>query len=142
MLAIVVLFYAWFGVVLFYGTEQGVETFPNLIEGIWTLWICELKDRVCCVGFVSETESTHANFLLLHHRHNNCELSGRDDALLQRQSIDSTLFCIFHGYFLLLLDESYSRRCGQYVSCDVTDDFSIYDALHFSTILCFSHLQL
>ena len=40
MLAIVVLFYAWFGVVLFYGTEQGDETFPNLIEGVWTLWIC------------------------------------------------------------------------------------------------------
>jgi hypothetical protein len=40
MLAIVVLFYAWFGVVLFYGTEQGDQTFPNLIEGIWTLWIC------------------------------------------------------------------------------------------------------
>lgn len=40
MLAIVIVFYAWFGVVLFYGTKQGDETFPNLIEGIWTLWIC------------------------------------------------------------------------------------------------------
>jgi Ion transport protein len=40
MLAIVVSFYAWFGVVLFYGTEQGYENFPNLVEGIWTLWIC------------------------------------------------------------------------------------------------------
>lgn len=34
------LFYAWFGVVLFYGTEQGTRDFPNLIEALWTLWIC------------------------------------------------------------------------------------------------------
>ena len=40
MLAIVVVFYAWFGVVIFYDTEQGSETFPNLPEAIWTLWIC------------------------------------------------------------------------------------------------------
>lgn len=38
VLAIVIIFYAWFGVVLFYGTEQGKKNFPNLIEGIWTLW--------------------------------------------------------------------------------------------------------
>ena len=36
-LAICVIFYAWFGVILFYGTEQGKEGFQNLIEAIW--WV-------------------------------------------------------------------------------------------------------
>ncbi|VEU38175.1 unnamed protein product [Pseudo-nitzschia multistriata] len=40
ILAIVVIFYAWFGVVIFHGTEQGASGFQNLIEAIWTLWIC------------------------------------------------------------------------------------------------------
>ena len=40
MLAIVILFYAWFGVVIFYDSPQGVEAFPSLAEGMWTLWIC------------------------------------------------------------------------------------------------------
>lgn len=38
MLGIIVLFYAWFGVVMFADSPQG-QTFPNLLEGIWTLWI-------------------------------------------------------------------------------------------------------
>eukprot|EP00536_Pseudo-nitzschia_multiseries_P001386 jgi/Psemu1/181049/e_gw1.18.17.1 len=40
VLGVVVVFYAWFGVVIFYETEQGANGFQNLIEGIWTLWIC------------------------------------------------------------------------------------------------------
>jgi len=40
ILAMVVFFYAWFGVIIFYGTEQGANGFQNLIEAIWTLWIC------------------------------------------------------------------------------------------------------
>ncbi|KAL7471996.1 hypothetical protein ACHAXS_012301 [Conticribra weissflogii] len=40
ILAVIVVFYAWFGVVIFYGTPEGRESFPSLIEGIWTLWIC------------------------------------------------------------------------------------------------------
>jgi hypothetical protein len=40
LLALLVVFYAWFGVVLFYGTDQGKRDFSNLIEGCWTLWIC------------------------------------------------------------------------------------------------------
>eukprot|EP00547_Thalassionema_nitzschioides_P003031 CAMPEP_0194206606 /NCGR_PEP_ID=MMETSP0156-20130528/5581_1 /TAXON_ID=33649 /ORGANISM="Thalassionema nitzschioides, Strain L26-B" /LENGTH=818 /DNA_ID=CAMNT_0038933165 /DNA_START=52 /DNA_END=2508 /DNA_ORIENTATION=- len=32
-------FYAWIGVVLFYGSEEGRQMFPNLIDGMWTLWI-------------------------------------------------------------------------------------------------------
>ena len=39
-LAVLIFFYGWFGVVLFYGTEQGKRDFPNLMEGCWTLWIC------------------------------------------------------------------------------------------------------
>ena len=35
ILAIVVLFYGWFGVVLFHGTAQGAESFPNLVEALW-----------------------------------------------------------------------------------------------------------
>lgn len=38
MLGIIVLFYAWFGVVMFVDSPQG-RTFPNLLEGMWTLWI-------------------------------------------------------------------------------------------------------
>ena len=38
MLGIIVIFYAWFGVVMFANTSQG-RTFPNLLEGMWTLWI-------------------------------------------------------------------------------------------------------
>lgn len=26
--------------VLFFGTDQGAAGFPNLLEGVWTLWIC------------------------------------------------------------------------------------------------------
>lgn len=38
MLGIIVVFYAWFGVVMFVDTSQG-NKFPNLLEGMWTLWI-------------------------------------------------------------------------------------------------------
>lgn len=38
MLGIIVVFYAWFGVVIFVDSPQG-RTFWNLLEGIWTLWI-------------------------------------------------------------------------------------------------------
>jgi len=40
ILAIFTIFYAWFGVVLFYNSPQGANSFPNLLEGVWTLWIC------------------------------------------------------------------------------------------------------
>jgi two pore calcium channel protein len=35
-----ILFYGWFGVVMFYGTEQGKRDFSNLMEGCWTMWQC------------------------------------------------------------------------------------------------------
>ena len=35
ILAIFIIFYAWFGVVLFYNSEQETEGFPNLLEGVW-----------------------------------------------------------------------------------------------------------
>lgn len=38
VLGIIVVFYAWFGVVMFVDSPQG-RTFPNLLEGVWTLWI-------------------------------------------------------------------------------------------------------
>jgi two pore calcium channel protein, plant len=31
-------FFAWIGVVAFYGSDQGTQHFPNLIEAMWTLW--------------------------------------------------------------------------------------------------------
>ncbi|KAL7534858.1 LOW QUALITY PROTEIN: hypothetical protein ACHAXR_006128 [Thalassiosira sp. AJA248-18] len=40
MLAIIVVFYAWFGAVIFYDSPQGMAAFPNLADGMWTLWIC------------------------------------------------------------------------------------------------------
>lgn len=40
LLVVVIVFYGWFGVVLFYDTTQGARDFSNLIEGCWTLWIC------------------------------------------------------------------------------------------------------
>ena len=40
VLAILIVFYGWCGVVIFYDSEQGVRDFSNLIEGCWTLWIC------------------------------------------------------------------------------------------------------
>ena len=39
MLAIIVVFWAWFGVVIFYDSKQGLSAFPNLPEAMWTLWI-------------------------------------------------------------------------------------------------------
>jgi len=39
ILAIIILFYGWFGTVIFYQTEQGIESFPNIFESCWTLWI-------------------------------------------------------------------------------------------------------
>ena len=38
LLVLVILFYAWFGVVIFYDSPQGKRDFANLIEGCWTLW--------------------------------------------------------------------------------------------------------
>ncbi|KAL7551472.1 hypothetical protein ACHAWF_014665 [Thalassiosira exigua] len=40
MMAIIVVFYSWFGVIIFYDSPQGIASFPNLAEGMWTLWIC------------------------------------------------------------------------------------------------------
>ena len=40
LLSIIILFYAWFGVVIFHGSLEGEEMFPNLADGIWTLWTC------------------------------------------------------------------------------------------------------
>eukprot|EP00804_Cyclotella_cryptica_P018435 CCRYP_004287-RA/>CCRYP_004287-RA protein AED:0.30 eAED:0.30 QI:121/1/1/1/1/1/5/1507/811 len=40
ILAVITIFYAWFGVVMFYDSPQGHIAFPSLLEGIWTLWIC------------------------------------------------------------------------------------------------------
>mmetsp|Transcript_36993 Transcript_36993/g.41654 ORF Transcript_36993/g.41654 Transcript_36993/m.41654 type:complete len:840 (-) Transcript_36993:136-2655(-) len=40
MLAIIIIFYAWFGVIIFYDTPQGTNGFSNLCEAVWTLWIC------------------------------------------------------------------------------------------------------
>ena len=40
LLFVFIVFYAWLGVVMFYGSAEGKEQFPNLIEAMWTLWIC------------------------------------------------------------------------------------------------------
>jgi lipopolysaccharide export LptBFGC system permease protein LptF len=40
LLCVLMLFYAWFGVVMFVDTKEGIELFPTLIEALWTLWIC------------------------------------------------------------------------------------------------------
>jgi hypothetical protein len=32
-------FYAWIGVVAFYGSEEGTTVFPNIVDGMWSLWI-------------------------------------------------------------------------------------------------------
>lgn len=40
VLAIIVSFYSFAGVLLFAGSPQGEQDFPNFIEGCWTLWIC------------------------------------------------------------------------------------------------------
>jgi len=37
---IVLGFYAWIGVIAFYGSQEGKEHFPNLTEALWTLWTC------------------------------------------------------------------------------------------------------
>jgi len=37
---IVLTFYAWIGTVAFYDTEEGQLHFSNLVESMWTLWIC------------------------------------------------------------------------------------------------------
>ena len=34
------LFFAWFGVVIFVDSPEGDQLFPTLVEGLWTLWIC------------------------------------------------------------------------------------------------------
>ena len=35
ILAIITIFYAWFGVVIFYNSDQGAAGFQNLIEAVW-----------------------------------------------------------------------------------------------------------
>ena len=39
ILFVVILFYGWIGCVVFYETTEGRESFSNLIESMWTLWI-------------------------------------------------------------------------------------------------------
>ncbi|KAL3780686.1 hypothetical protein ACHAWO_009393 [Cyclotella atomus] len=39
ILGVITVFYAWFGVTLFYDTPQGKLAFPSLPEGVWSLWI-------------------------------------------------------------------------------------------------------
>jgi len=40
LLLVVILFYAWIGVVAFFETPEGYASFSNIFEGMWTLWIC------------------------------------------------------------------------------------------------------
>lgn len=40
LLFLVILFYAWIGVMGFFQTEEGTQHFSNLVEAMWTLWIC------------------------------------------------------------------------------------------------------
>ena len=37
---IYMVFWAFLGTVLFYGTNEGSQSFSNLVESLWTLWIC------------------------------------------------------------------------------------------------------
>lgn len=38
ILVVVMVFYGWFGCVVFLGTDEGAQHFPNIIEAMWTLW--------------------------------------------------------------------------------------------------------
>lgn len=40
LLLVLMVFYAWFGVVMFVDTDEGDNLFPSLVEGLWTLYIC------------------------------------------------------------------------------------------------------
>jgi len=40
LVSLVIVFYSWIGVVTFYSAPEGNLYFPNLIEAMWTLWIC------------------------------------------------------------------------------------------------------
>ena len=40
LLFLVIFFYGFLGVVIFYGSEEGEMHFPNLVDAMWTLWIC------------------------------------------------------------------------------------------------------
>ena len=40
LLGVFILFYAWFGCVMFVGTPEGEMHFSDLIEGVWSLYIC------------------------------------------------------------------------------------------------------
>mmetsp|Transcript_2156 Transcript_2156/g.5063 ORF Transcript_2156/g.5063 Transcript_2156/m.5063 type:complete len:802 (-) Transcript_2156:128-2533(-) len=40
LVGFVIAFYAWFGVVIFCDSREGKTAFPNLADGMWTLWIC------------------------------------------------------------------------------------------------------
>lgn len=40
LLGVIMLFYSWFGTVMFVGTEEGKLYFSSLVESLWTLYIC------------------------------------------------------------------------------------------------------
>jgi len=40
LLGVFLLFYAWFGTIMFVGTEEGKQHFSSLVESMWTLYIC------------------------------------------------------------------------------------------------------
>ena len=39
ILMVIIVFYGWIGCVLFYETAEGAQSFSNLVESMWTLWI-------------------------------------------------------------------------------------------------------
>lgn len=65
MLAIIVFFYAWFGVVMFYNSPQGIAAFPNLAEGMWTLWICITTANYPDVNMPSYNEDRKAVYFFV-----------------------------------------------------------------------------
>jgi len=112
ILAIFILFYGWFGTVMFYQTEQGTESFPNIFESCWTLWIM--------VRYRSINEPFHSarlcgNITLCLSKGDYCELSRCIYAFAERQQIGIGILCQFHVTVFLLPYEPGSRSGREYM---------------------------
>ena len=112
ILAVVTIFYGWFGVVIFANTDQGAASFQNLLEGVWYVQPWELLHWIwgSLVLTAFDIESVLQDTLDLRHH---CELPRRYDAFLQwKQIAASFIFRKLHDHLLFLPNESYSCNYG------------------------------
>lgn len=102
LLFAIMVFYAWFGVVMFVDSDEGNLLFPNLIEAMWTLWICV-------------TTANYPDVMMPGYNENRWVVRVHDNSLIFTELLTKFLGsgCLLyhlHDDIILFLDES--RSCS------------------------------